>query len=338
MKSKWFLIVKWEVIVMLGLDAGSKYPGKLCSSNFFKVLWNDFLEYIEIKTPKEYSFQQCLVYLNRSDLESVHQIKDGEFYKLLRFDQIKLVIKISSENNKLKVAFLNLRPPKWVRAEVANFVWNMFDLGTDLTGFYRLAQDDLIVKALIDKYKGLRILKMNDLFETISWAIIGQQINLKFAYTLKKRLVEIYGEKISYQDDDYYLFPLPEVIAQLGVADLKQLQLTTRKAEYIIGVAKLFQSEVIRNQELAQEQEYEKLKQKLMLIRGVGNWTADYTILKCYQINDAFPIADVGLQNALKNILGLAEKPTIPEIEKLAKNWHGWEAYVTFYLWRSLYD
>ena len=78
------------------------------------------------------------------------------------------------------------------------------------------------------------------MFETICWAIIGQQINLKFAYTLKKRLVEGYGEKMEYDNEEYFLFPTPKVISKLEVEDLKPLQFTTRKAEYIIGIAKLF--------------------------------------------------------------------------------------------------
>jgi len=59
-------------------------------------------------------------------------------------------------------------------------VWDMFDLGTDLTAFYELKENDSIINLLINKYKGLRIVKINDMFETICWAIIGQQINLKF--------------------------------------------------------------------------------------------------------------------------------------------------------------
>ena len=176
------------------------------------------------------------------------------------------------------------------------------------------------------------------MFETICWAIIGQQINLKFAYTLKKRLVEGYGEKMEYDNEEYFLFPTPKAISKLQVVDLKPLQFTTRKAEYIIGIAKLFNEGIIKKEELAIEKDYEKLKNRLILIRGVGAWTADYTIMKCFDINDAFPIADVGIHNALKGILGLDKKPTIEEIEKLSVNWSGWEAYATFYLWRSLND
>lgn len=279
-----------------------------------------------------------MVYLNRSDIECLHKIKDGNLYKLLKFEDINVVIEISMGIKDLKVTFMDHVPPKWVRAQIAKYVWDMFDLGIDLTSFYKLGEKDSIISNLIDKYRGLRIVKINDMFEAICWAIIGQQINLRFAYTLKKRLVENYGEKFIYEDEEYFLFPKPEVIAKLHIEDLKELQFTTRKAEYIIGIAKLFEDRNIKKEELALEKDYEKLKKRLISIRGVGNWTADYTILKCFNINDAFPIADVGIHNALKGILGLAEKPALSEIEKLSLKWAGWEAYATFYLWRWLYD
>ncbi len=311
---------------------------KICLPNVLNIAWNDFKHYIEIDVPDDFSFEQCLVYLNRSDTECLHYIKDDQFIKLLKFDDKKVIIKISMGIKNLKITFMDQVPPKWVRAQLAKYVWDMLDLDTDLTSFYKLAENDSIIKLLIDKYKGLRIVKINDMFEAICWAIIGQQINLKFAYKLKRRLVECFGEKMVFDNEEYFLFPTPQVISKLQNEDLKQHQFTTRKAGYIIEIAKLFQTGNIKKEILVLEKDYEKLRKKLTSIRGVGNWTADYTIMKSFDINDAFPIADVGIHNALKGILGLGEKPGIDEIEKLSVNWRGWQAYATFYLWRWLYD
>ena len=286
-------------------------------------MWKDLNQYIEVYVPEDFSFEQCMVYLNRSDIECLHKIKDGEFYKLLKVEDVNVIIKVSMENQKLIVTFLDFIPSPWIRAQVAEYVWEMFDLGVDIAPFYKLAEKDSIIKFLVDRYKGLRIIKMKDMFETMCWAIIGQQINLKFAYTLKKRLVENYGEKSIYEDEEYFLFPSFDVISKIDIEDLKQFQFTTRKAEYIIGLAKLFNHGDIEKEKLVLEKDYKKLRKMLTEVRGVGNWTADYTILKCFNIIDAFPIADVGIHNAIKGILGLTEKPTINEIERLALNWVG---------------
>jgi DNA-3-methyladenine glycosylase II len=313
-------------------------PCKKCFPNLLEVGWQDNKSTVEVLPPKEFSFEECLVYLNRSDQECLHKVRDSEVYKVIKIEDYKLLLKIGKSGSNLRVEFLNGIPPKWVRAQTAKFVWDLFDLGTDLTPFYEKAKDDAIIQLLTDKYKGLRIIKIEDLFEVISWAIIGQQINLKFAYTLKKRMVEKYGENLKYDGEEYFLFPTPQVIAQLTVDDLKELQFSSRKAEYVIGIAQLINRGVIKKEELALKKDYEKLKNKLTSIRGIGNWTADYVIMKCFDLYSAFPIADVGIHNALKGILGLNKKPTIQEIEQLALNWKGWEAYVAFYLWRWLYD
>jgi DNA-3-methyladenine glycosylase II len=59
-------------------------------------------------------------------------------------------------------------------------------------------------------------------------------------------------------------------------------------------------------------------------------------MMRCLRDKAAFPLEDVGLHNALKRQLQLEQKPTLAEIRKLALGWTHWEAYATFYLWKSL--
>lgn len=311
-------------------------PCKKCFPNLIGVQWKDFKDYIEIVAPKEFNFTECLVYLNRSNNECLHQVRNGYLYKYIKIEENDLLLKIGDTGAHLRVAFVNGVPPKWVRAQAAKYVWDLFDLQTDLLPFYELAANDHILKMLTIQFKGLRIVKIIDVFECLCWAVIGQQINLSFAYTLKKRLVEKYGEKLVFEGEDYYVFPASRVISQLCVEDLKQLQFSTRKAEYILGIAHLFENGDLKKEKLVLETNYETLMKKFLSIRGIGNWTADYTIMKCFNMNCAFPLADVGIHNALKGILGLDDKPTLSEIENIAKNWNGWEAYAAFYLWRWL--
>lgn len=294
--------------------------------------------HVIISPPKEFSFRECMVYLGRSELECLHMIKGQELFKLIKIKDQKILFKVSSDGNDIKISFLNENPSKWVRDQVSRYVWDWFDLDTDLSEFYQDMKNDIILGKLIEKYYGLRVIKIDDLFEALCWAIIGQQINLKFAYTLKKRLVEKYGEALSHNGEEYWLFPKPNVIADLDISHLRELQFTNRKAEYIITLAKLIDNGNLSIEELRKLKSYEAIYKELLTIRGVGSWTADYVIMKCFNINNAFPIADVGIHNALKNILSLKDKPSIEEIKSLAVSWKGWESYAAFYLWRSLYD
>ncbi len=147
----------------------------------------------------------------------------------------------------------------------------------------------------------------------------------------------MYGEHRTFRDKRYWLFPDPASIAELTVDELRGLQLSRRKAEYIIYVAALIRDGQLTKAELGKRM-YDSVKKSLVAIRGIGNWTADYVLMKCLGRSEAFPIADVGLHNAIKVQLGLHEKPALKQIEMMATKWEGWQAYATFYLWRSLYD
>ena len=249
-----------------------------------------------------------------------------------------ILCKIESNDKAIKVEFLSGKPSYEGREAIAKYIWEWFDLDQNLEEFYNIASEDKLLSPLVKRYYGLRIVGMPDLFESLVWAIIGQQINLNFAYTLKKRFVQDFGESIVFENETYWVFPSYDKTAQIEVEELRNHQFTTRKAEYIIGIAKAMTTNEISKEALLNQNDFEKIKQSLMALRGVGAWSADYVLMKCFHDNSSYPTSDVGLQNAFKSNLGLDRKPTSKEMYEYAKAWKGWEAYATFYLWRSLSD
>lgn len=300
--------------------------------------WMDHEYYIEIYPPLEFNYKECLVFLCRSDQEVLYRVMNGFLYKLIKVGEESILLKIGYDQHVLYVEFPISHPSESARKEAAMYVWEWFDLEQDLSSFYEVACKSEVLQPLVQKYAGLRVVCMPDLFEALAWAIIGQQINLPFAYSLKKRFVESFGEGLSFEGERFWLFPSFEKVAEIDVEELKKLQFTTRKAEYIIGVAKAMSNGEITKESMLKKQDFQQAKQLLMAIRGVGAWTADYVLMKCLHYTCAFPIADVGLHNALKEQMGLDRKPTIEEINQIATSWEGWQAYATFYLWRSLYE
>ena len=103
---------------------------------------------------------------------------------------------------------------------------------------------------LIQKYYGYRIVGQPDLFESLVWAVLGQQINLTFAYTLKQRFVEQFGEAIEYENKKYFLFPSSDRVSQLNPDTLLALQFSKQKANYTIGIAQAFASGEINKKSL----------------------------------------------------------------------------------------
>src|SRR6185369_5386942 len=83
--------------------------------------------------------------------------------------------------------------------------------------------------------RGLRIPLWADAFEGITWAIVGQQVNLAFAFRLRKSLIELCGVPV---DEHFIAHPIPEAVAKLDYEDLTRRQYSQKKAEYLIDIAR----------------------------------------------------------------------------------------------------
>ena len=116
-------------------------------------------------------------------------IRNDSIYRAIPLEDDVAVIEVSAENHEqaILVRFLGNTTPTEPskRTEVANYVRDWFDLNTDLVPFYSMAETDPMLSQAVQSFYGLRNMGIPDLFEALCWGILGQQINLAYAYTLK---------------------------------------------------------------------------------------------------------------------------------------------------------
>lgn len=292
-----------------------------------------------VDTPDDFDFQQSLTFLRRSPKEVLHRVDGDAVTKALEVEGKAIVFRVREHEHEegLAVEVLTGSVSRQGSSYLSNYVRDWFDLHADLRPFYSLARKDELLKPLVKAYRGYRIVGQPDLFESLVWAVLGQQINLGFAYTLKARFVSSFGKTVQWSDVSHYIFPTPEVVSAIRPEDLLALQFSRQKAAYTINIARAFLSGEISREKLTGKT-LEEAKAELRKIKGVGNWTANYALMKTYRYPDAFPLEDAGLHNAIRQQLGLAGKPSLERVKKIFRNYRGWEAYATLYLWRSLAD
>jgi DNA-3-methyladenine glycosylase II len=288
-----------------------------------------------LSLPEAFDFNLNLEFLKRSPRELLHRLEGEKIVKVIRAPSEKVLVSISGTPRKLKIEFLNGGPSPQSREYVKDYITEWFDLQTDLRPFYEKVSSDKLLGPLVAKFYGYRIIGQPDLFESIVWAILGQQINLQFAYTLKQRFVEKFGERLFWKDQSYFLFPDAALVRRLSDDVLLSLQFSRQKSLYTRVVAEAFASGEISKEKL-KGLPLTEAKEKLMKVKGIGNWTANYALMKTFRYPDAFPLEDAGVHNAIKNLKKMDRKPTIDEVIKIFKKYKGWEAYATLYLWKSL--
>lgn len=304
-----------------------------------KMIWHQVKNGIVITLPEQFNMNANLGYLSREKNECMYEIESDSITKVITIGEIRSLVQINVINNKqMIVQFLNESSPIERRKceEIVKFIDEWFDLNNDLTPFYEMAKADPLLKVPARNFYGLRVIGIPDLFEALCWGVLGQQINLAFAYTLKRQFVEKFGDFIEWNGKKYWVFPSYERIAQLTPSDLADIKMTVKKSEYIIGIAKLMASGELSREKLM-KMDFKDAEKSLIKIRGIGPWTANYVLMRCLRFQTAFPIDDVGLINSIKLLQNMNRKPTKDEIMELSIPWKNWESYATFYLWRVLY-
>jgi DNA-3-methyladenine glycosylase II len=131
------------------------------------------------------------------------------------------------------------------------------------------------------------------------------------------------------------MFPKTEVVARLTHDQLLPLQFSRQKSKYTVGIAESFLSGQISKDKI-KDLPWDEALNELLKIKGVGQWTANYALLRTFRYPNAFPLGDAGINNAIKKILKLDRRPTTEEVAKYFKKYKGWEAYATLYLWKMI--
>jgi len=144
--------------------------------------------------------------------------------------------------------------------------------------FADLLQRDPVIARLDAAFPGLRTVRQFDLLAAMVRSISAQQVNLRWAVTTRRRLAEAFGER--HQVGEHVVYSLSaERLAAASVAEIRALQFTTRKAEYIISTAEAIASGRISIAEL-EALSHEEVLSRLVALRGIGRWTAEWILAR----------------------------------------------------------
>ncbi len=144
--------------------------------------------------------------------------------------------------------------------------------------FEQLCAADPLIAHLAIKHRGFRPVLKADLLTALVRCISAQQVNLKWAATVRRRLAEMFGRLHSVGEHSVYSLD-PERLAALQIVDIRALQFTTRKAEYIINAARAVANGELNIANLAELPDDEVIA-KVTAIRGLGIWTAEWVLAR----------------------------------------------------------
>jgi|TARA_B110000438_G_scaffold180839_1_gene172771 DNA-3-methyladenine glycosylase II len=183
-----------------------------------------------------------------------------------------------------------------------------------------LSEKDEVIKKIISNYRGECMELRGNGFITLARSIVGQQISVKAADTVWKRLEIKCNKTVD-----------AETILSLSTLELKNIGLSKQKVNYMQNIAKTN----IFDTKWAQKTDDEAID-ILCTIKGIGKWTAEMFLIFHLARPNILPLGDVGLIKGIEKHYNNGEKMEKDEIIKLKELWNPWCSVFTWYIWRSL--
>lgn len=157
-------------------------------------------------------------------------------------------------------------------------------------------------------------------------SIMSQQLHTKVAKIIYHRFLDLYH---GYE-------PEPQEVLATAPEDLRAIGLSNAKVKYVQNVAAFcIEHNVTDTMLLAMSND--DIIEFLTEIKGVGRWTVEMLLMFTLGREDVFPLADLGIQNAMKKLYGLEEldkKQLLVKMEKLSQKWKPYRTYASLHLWR----
>ncbi len=212
-------------------------------------------------------------------------------------------------------------------AEIEPVVGTLLGADFDLASFYEFAGGDAILAELVGRFPGLRPPLNPDPFETLVTSITAQQVSLHAAFSIRNRLIERYGEagKVAHG------FPTRAALAEAREDDLTALGFSRRKAEYVVGLAGL----ALDLDALADLPD-DEVKDTLVGIRGLGEWTADWFLARHLARPCAWPAGDLAVRKAVSRFYGDGAMLSIPDVRALGQRFEPFQNLAAHYLLAGL--
>ncbi len=183
--------------------------------------------------------------------------------------------------------------------------------------FRQLCAADPAIERLAELHRGFRPILHPELFVALVRAISAQQVNLRWAATVRRRLAERFGD--CHEIDGHVVYSLdPERIASLEVADIRELQFTTRKAEYVINVARAM-TEGLTIERLRAMTDDEVIA-TITAVRGLGLWSAEWTLARTLG-RPRLSAGDLGVRKAVGKVYFEGKMPSPDEVRNATAHW-----------------
>jgi len=183
-----------------------------------------------------------------------------------------------------------------------------------------LGSRDKELRSIIDQHGHPPMWTRPATFQTLILTILEQQVSLASAYAAFRKLREKIGQVT------------PAKILAMTDEDLRACYFSRQKMVYARHLAEAIVSKKIQLKKLSVLPD-EEIRITLKQVKGIGDWTSDVFLMFALQRTDIFPIGDLAMVNALKEVKKLPKQTAKEELLEMAEAWRPYRTIAAMLLW-----
>jgi AraC family transcriptional regulator, regulatory protein of adaptative response / DNA-3-methyladenine glycosylase II len=266
-----------------------------------------------------------LEFFSTRAVAGLEEVQDGTYRRTLTLAHGCAVVELAPREGCVE-ACLHLEDLRDLAA-AATRCRALLDLDADPEAVDAVLGGDLLLADLVGRTPGVRVPGAADGGEAAMRAVLGQRISVAAARSAATRIVAAHGEPLGRSIGLLtHCFPSPEALAS---ADPSSFPVPAARAATLRALARALADGSI---DLGAGADRDEARRRLLEIRGIGPWTAEYVAMRALADPDAFPATDLGVLRGLASLGAQADPEAAREI---SKTWRPWRAYAVQHLWRA---
>ncbi|MCC6278852.1 MAG: DNA-3-methyladenine glycosylase 2 family protein [Oligoflexia bacterium] len=163
-------------------------------------------------------------------------------------------------------------------------------------------------------------------YEALARSIIYQQLAGRAAEAIYKKFLALFGNKM----------PPPKILSRASVAKLRKAGISRSKALALIDLAKKVEAKVIPNRAQCKNLSDDEIIERLVVVRGIGPWTAEMFLIFYLGRIDVFPATDYGVRKGYSILTKSRNLPRPKEFKEKSETWKPFRSIAAWYFWRVL--
>ena len=236
-----------------------------------------------LAVPAPYDFELSTARFRAFGLDLATRWEDGALYRAVGGREVR----VAAAPGGVDVQPLDAASEPAVRL--------LLGLPFELEPFHAWAAADPLLAPLAERFRGYRPPLSADPFEALVTTITAQQVSLFSAGAIRNRLIQRFGVELG----TAWAFPTRDRLAAATEEELVAVGFSRRKAEYVVGLAR----SALDLDELALLPD-EEVKARLVGLRGLGEWSADWYLARHLARPTAWPAGDLVLRKAVVALYG----------------------------------